>query len=77
MQGHNLKCSASLNHHHADDTNVMKTFLISFQYNVLKNEVADCMKQITLWMNNHILKIDPDKTELLLLYPKPWRIRHF
>ena len=54
----------------ADDSNGMKSFSFSFQYQVLKNEVAHCMKEITLWMNSQFLKINPDKTELLLLYPK-------
>ena len=48
----------------------MKTFSLTFQYNVLKNDVAECMAEIIQWMNSHFLKINPDKTELLLLYPK-------
>ena len=48
----------------------MKTFSLSFQYNVLVNEVVNCMNEITQWMHHHLLKINPDKTELLLLYPK-------
>ena len=28
------------------------------------------MEDIQTWMNSHFLKINPDKTELLLLYPK-------
>ena len=30
----------------------------------------NCMSEITHWMHIHFLKINPDKTELLLLYPK-------
>ena len=54
----------------ADDSNGMKTFSLQFQYNVLKNDVASCMKEITHWMNTQFLKINPDKTEILLLRPK-------
>ncbi len=53
----------------ADDSNGRKTFSLTFQYNILKNEVANCMEKITIWMNKQFLKINPDKTELLLLYP--------
>ena len=54
----------------ADDSNVMKTFSISFQHNVLKNDVAECIHNIIYWMNAHFLKINPDKTELILLHPQ-------
>ena len=54
----------------ADDSNDMKTFSLSFQYNVLVEEVVNCMSEITQWMHSHFLKLNPDKTELLLLYPK-------
>ena len=48
----------------------MKTFSLSVQYNVPNKEVPNCMKEITSWMNNQFLKLNPDKTEMLLLYPK-------
>ena len=54
----------------ADDSNGRKTFSLSFQYDVLNNEVAKCLDEVTQWMNYQFLKINPDKTELLLLYPK-------
>ena len=54
----------------ADDSNGMKTFSITFQYNILKNDVAECIDNIVYWMNTHFLKINPDKTELILLHPK-------
>ena len=54
----------------ADDTNGMKTFSLTFQYNVLKNDIEKCMKEITKWINMMFLKINPDKTEILLLYAK-------
>ena len=54
----------------ADDSNGRKTFSITFQYNVLKHEVAKCLSEVTDWMNYLFLKINPDKTEILLLYPK-------
>ncbi len=54
----------------ADDSNGRKTFSITLQYNILKNEVAKCLDEVTNWMNYQFLKINPDKTELLLLYSK-------
>ena len=49
----------------ADDLYGMRTFSISFQYNILR-----CIDNIVCLMNAHFLKIYPDKTELNLLYPK-------
>ena len=54
----------------ADDLNGRRTFSLTFQYNTLKNDIAKCMDEITHWMNGQHLKINPDKTEILLLYPK-------
>ena len=54
----------------ADDSNGRKTFSITLQYNILKNEVPKCLEEVTKWMNYQFLKVNPDKTELLLLYPK-------
>ena len=53
----------------ADDSNGRKTFSLKFQFNILKNDIANCMREITKWMNARFLKINPDKTEILLLYP--------
>ena len=54
----------------ADDSNGRKTFSLTFQYNMLKNEVPKCLDEVTSWMNYQFLKINPDKTELLLLHPR-------
>ena len=54
----------------ADDSNGMKTFSLTFQYNILKNDVAECIDNIVYWMNAHFLKINLYKTELILLHPK-------
>ena len=54
----------------ADDANGMKTFSITFQYNILKNEVANCINTVANWMHIHCLKINAEKTEINLFYPK-------
>ena len=53
----------------ADDSNGRRTFSLTFQYQIIKTDVVNCMKQIVEWSHAHFMKINPDKTELLLLYP--------
>ena len=54
----------------ADDSNGKKTFSLQFQYNILKHDVPELLQEITKWMNVNFLKINADKTEILLLYPE-------
>ena len=54
----------------ADDSNGRKTFAVSFQYNILANDVRNCMDHITRWSYIMCLKINPDKTEMVLFHPK-------
>ena len=54
---------------YADDSNGMKKFAITFQYNVLKNDVPHCLETIAKWMNLKFLKINPDKTEIVVFLP--------
>lgn len=54
----------------ADDANGSKTFALTFQYNVLKNDLPACLREVTTWMNINFLKINADKTEILLLFPE-------
>ena len=44
----------------ADDSNGRKSFSITFQYDVLKNEIPKCLEEIENWMNFMFLKINPD-----------------
>ena len=53
----------------ADDSNGRKQFALTFQFNVLKNDIVNCLKHIIEWSNAHYMKINPDKTEILLLCP--------
>ena len=54
----------------ADDSNGKKIFAIEFQYNVCKNDIATVMSEITHWMNMMFLKINPEKTEIILFHLK-------
>ena len=53
----------------ADDSNGRKQFALTFQFNVINNDIVNCLNQIINWSNNHFMKINPDKTEILLLCP--------
>ena len=53
----------------ADDSNGRRQFALTFQFNVLKNDIVKCMYRIVEWSNAHFMKINPDKTEILLLCP--------
>ena len=53
----------------ADDSNGRRSFALTFQFEVLSKEVPNCMHQIVRWSRAQFMKINPDKTELLLLYP--------
>jgi hypothetical protein len=54
----------------ADDANGQRTFSISFQYSILKNDVANCIDKVANWMNENFLKVNQEKTELILFHPK-------
>ena len=53
----------------ADDSNGRKQFALTFQFNVLNKDIVNCLNHIIQWSNAHYMKINPDKTEILLLCP--------
>ena len=54
----------------ADDSNGRRAFALTFQFQVLKNDVGQCIRDIITWSNVHFMKINPDKTELQLFRPE-------
>ena len=54
----------------ADDNNASNTFALCFQYRVLTEKLHSLMENVTKWMNSLYLKINPDKTEIILFLPK-------
>ena len=56
-----------------NNSNGTKKFSLSFQFDVIHNDVPDCLAKVTTYMNVHFLKINPDKTEFMLLHPKHLR----
>jgi hypothetical protein len=53
----------------ADDSNGRRTFSLTFQFDIIKHEVVKCLKLVVEWSHAHFMKINPDKTEILLFYP--------
>ena len=53
----------------ADDSNGRRSFAVTFQFEIIKNQVPNCMHNIMQWSNEQFMKINPDKTEFLLLRP--------
>ena len=54
----------------ADDNNASNTFALCLQYRVLTEKLHLLMDSVTKWMNSLYLKINPDKTEIILFLPK-------
>ena len=54
----------------ADDDNGRKRFSLCFQYDILKNSIDESMQDIINWMHIHHLKINTDKTDIVLFHPK-------
>ena len=53
----------------ADDSNGRRTFALSFQFQIIKHDVNNCMHRIVEWSHAQFMKINPDKTEIELFYP--------
>ena len=53
----------------ADDSNGRRQFALTFQFDVLKHEVINCLREVFHWSHEHFMKVNPDKTEILLLRP--------
>ena len=58
---------------YADDSNARLTFALTFQHNVVTQQLPNLMERITQWMNQFFLKINPDKTEIILFIPQSLR----
>ena len=55
---------------YADDNNATKSFALCFQYNIFTRDIPNLMQNIANWMNQYFLKLNPDKTELMVFNPK-------
>ena len=54
----------------ADDSNGRKQFALTFQFHVINNDIRNCLNHIINWSNAHYMKINPDKTDIMLLRPR-------
>ena len=55
---------------YADDNNASNTFALAFQYNVITEQLPNLVTQIHEWMNSYFLKMNPDKTEIIMFIPQ-------
>ena len=53
----------------ADDHQVIKHFLVSFQCKALGEDIVKCLQHISKWMNEHFLKLNESKTKILVIAP--------
>ena len=54
---------------YADDNNARQSFALHFQYDVINLQLPALMDKIKNWMHSHFLKINPDKTEIIVFLP--------
>jgi hypothetical protein len=53
-------------HGYADDHQVYKSFLKLDQYTILVDQVPACFREISNWMSEHFLQLNPGKTEIIV-----------
>ena len=54
---------------YADDTNARLQFSLKFQYFNITQRLPELLKEISFWMSQHFLKLNPNKTEVILFTP--------
>ena len=53
----------------ADDNQLLKKFIVSFQTEILGFTINECLQSISTWMNKFCLKLNKDKTKILVFAP--------
>ena len=53
-------------HGFADDHQIYKNFLPCNEYRIMVEELPSCFADIDKWMTEHYLKLNPDKTEIIV-----------
>ena len=54
---------------YADDTNARIKFSFKFQLSNITVKIPQLVKEVGTWMKSHFLKVNPDKTEIMLFCP--------
>ena len=55
---------------YADDNSATNTFALTFQHNMIAEQLPNLVTQIHEWMNSFFLKMNPDKTEIIMFLPQ-------
>ena len=58
---------------YADDNNALQSFSLHCEYDLITEQLPKLMSLIKDWMNAHFLKINPDKTEVIVFLPENLR----
>ena len=53
----------------ADDHQLYKPFMITFQRKALGEDINHCLQYIDLWMNEYFLRLNQTKTKILVIAP--------
>ena len=61
---------------YADDNNAYESFALTFQLNILSQQLPKLLDLIHDWMNLFFLKMNPDKTEIIMLLPQQLKDVH-
>ena len=61
---------------YADDNNAYNSFALSFQYNIITKQLPDLLNRIHEWMNLYFLKMNPEKTEIIMFIPQQLKDVH-
>ena len=61
---------------YADDNNAYESFSLTFQFQVVTKRLPELLNQINEWMNLFFLKMNPDKTEIIMLIPQQLKDSH-
>ena len=61
---------------YADDNNAYDSFALTFQYHILTKKLPDLLNLINEWMNLYFLKMNPDKTEIIMFVPPNLKDAH-
>ena len=61
---------------YADDNAAYQSFALTFQYHVISTQLPNLLNQIHQWMNLYFLKLNPDKTEIIMFLPQQLKDSH-
>ena len=57
--------AGSVSSSYADDNSTFRIFTLPFQYETLAIALPKCLQKVKCWMNEHILKLNDEKTKII------------